>query len=87
MGTHSFLTTVQTQHRLQVIGKTDAEIQPLHTGARLNLGDRVLGEVERNSFIALPGREGHSGLMPSKLFPAGGGGSEEFCSNGTGSRA
>ena len=35
-----------------------AEIPPLYTGARLNLGDRVLGEVERNSFIALPGKGG-----------------------------
>ena len=25
------------------------------------------GEVEKNSFIALPGKGGHSGLMPSKL--------------------
>ena len=36
--------------------------QPLCTGAELNL--RVLGEVEENSFIALPGKEGHSGLLP-----------------------
>ena len=35
-----------------------AEIRPLYTGARLNLGDRVLGEVEINSFIALPGKAG-----------------------------
>ena len=33
--------------------------QPLCTGgAKLNLGDRVLGEVERDSFIALPGKGG-----------------------------
>ena len=44
-----------------------AEIQPLYTSARLNLRDRVLGELERNSFIALPGKGGHSGLMPSEL--------------------
>ena len=30
-----------------------AEPQPLYTGTELNLGDRVLGEVE-NSFLALP---------------------------------
>ena len=29
--------------------------QPLCTGAESNLGDRVLGEVEKNSFIVLPG--------------------------------
>ena len=33
----------------------------------LILRDRVLGEVEKNSFIALPGKGGHSGLVPSKL--------------------
>ena len=26
-----------------------------------------MGEVEKNSFIVLPGKGGHSGLMPSKL--------------------
>ena len=33
----------------------------------MNLGDRVLAQSEKNSFIALPGRGGHSGLLPSKL--------------------
>ena len=41
--------------------------QPLCTGAASNLGDRVLGEVEKNNFIALPGNGGHSGLLPLKL--------------------
>ena len=35
----------------------------------LTFGDRVLGEVENNSFIALPGKAGHISLMPSKLCP------------------
>ena len=38
---------------------------------KLNLEDRVLGEAEKNSVIALPGEEGHSGLMPSKLTRSG----------------
>ena len=38
----------------------------LYTGAKWNLRDRVLGEVEKNSFIALPDR--HSGLLPSKTM-------------------
>ena len=38
----------------------------LCTSAGLNLGDRVWGEVEKNSFIALPGKGGHSKLMPTK---------------------
>ena len=37
---------------------------PLYTSTRLKLGDRVLGEVEKNSFISLPGKGEHSGLMP-----------------------
>ena len=30
--------------------------RPLCTGTKSNLRDRVLGEVEKNSFIALPGK-------------------------------
>ena len=56
--------------------------QPLYTGAELNLGDKVLGEVEKNSFIALPGKVGHSGLLPQKTtYPNPGGFDEEFYSN------
>ena len=36
-------------------------------GAKLNLGDRVWGEVEKNSFIVLPDKGEHSGQMSSKL--------------------
>ena len=35
-----------------------------------NLRDRVLGEIGKNSFIALPGKVGHSGLVPPKLCVA-----------------
>ena len=57
----------------------------LCTGAELNLGDRVLGEVEKNSFIALPGKGGHSRLLPQNLcvFPSVGGLGEAFDSNGS----
>ena len=48
-----------------------------------------MGEVEENSFIALPGKGAHSGLMPSKLCvpnPGSGGGvvHEESYSQGAG---
>ena len=57
--------------------------RPLCTGAESNLGDRVLGEVEKKSFIALPGKGGHSGLVPSKtVCPNPGGFGEEFYSSG-----
>ena len=61
-----------------------SKTRPLCTGATSNLGDRVLGEVEKKSFIALPGRGGHSRLMPSKtVCPNPGGFGEEFYSNGS----
>ena len=40
----------------------------LNTGAESNLRDRVLSEVEKDSFISLPGKGGHSELMPSKPY-------------------
>ena len=33
---------------------------PLQTGAESNVGDRVWGEVEKSSFIALPGKGDHN---------------------------
>ena len=41
--------------------------QSLCTSAESNLKDRVLGEVEKNSSIALPGKWGYCRLMASKL--------------------
>ena len=38
---------------------------------------RLWGEVGKNSFIALSGKQGHSGLIPSKLCDPYGGDSEE----------
>ena len=46
----------------------DAE-SSLYSLTELNLRDRVLGEAEKSSYIALPGKGGHSKLMPSKLCP------------------
>ena len=37
---------------------TMPKTQPLCTSAKLNLGGRVLGEAEKNSFNALPGKRG-----------------------------
>ena len=37
------------------------------TSTKLNLKDTVLDDVEMNSFIALPGKGGHSGPVPSEL--------------------
>ena len=58
--------------------------QPLCTSAEWNLRDRVLGGVEKNSFIALPGEGGHSGLVPLKtVCPNPEGFGEEVYSNGS----
>ena len=40
--------------------------RPLCTGTESNLRDRVLGEVEKKSFIVLPSKGEHSGLMSQK---------------------
>ena len=40
----------------------------LYTGAESNPGDRVLGEVEKDSFIALPGKGEHTGLLSRKTM-------------------
>ena len=42
----------------------------------------ILSEVEKNSLIALPGKGGHSWLLPLKtLYPNPGGFDKEFCNN------
>ena len=62
----------------------DAKNSPsLYTGAESSLGDRVLGEAEKDSFIAFPGKGGQSGLLPSKtLCPNPGEFDEEFYGKG-----
>ena len=55
---------------------------PLCTGAELNLRNRVLDEVEKDSFIILPGKRGHSGLLLGKaVCPPLGGLGKEFSNN------
>ena len=44
----------------------------LFTIVELNLKDRVLGEVEKNIFITLLGKIGHSGLMPWEIVSQAG---------------
>ena len=40
--------------------------QPLYTGAEPHLGDRVLGEIDMNSSVALPGKGATAALYLSK---------------------
>ena len=51
------------------------QICSLDPDSELNV--RLLGEVGKNSFIAFPVKQGHSGLIPSKLCDPYGGNSEE----------
>ena len=56
------------------MGGTVAGNRPLLTGAEQKCRDGIWGEGEnkkqkKNSFIALPGKEGQSRLMPQILWP------------------
>ena len=52
-------------------------------GTQSNLGGRILDEEEKHSVIALPGKGGHGGIMPSKPVCLNSGGlGEEFYRNG-----
>ena len=53
------------------------------TDIELNLRDRVLDEVEKSSFIALPSKGEHSELMLKTVCPQLVGWSEEFSRNGS----
>ena len=56
--------------------------RPLCTSVELNLTNRVSGEAEKNSCIALPSKAGYSRLLPSKtMCPNLGGFDQEFYSN------
>ena len=49
---------------IKVLKLNPASVPP---DTELNLGDKVLDAVEKNSFIALQGKGGYRGLVPSKL--------------------
>ena len=63
--------------------KTNPASVPQH---QIKSPKQRLGEVGKNSFIALPGKGGHGRLMLSKVCPNQGsrGSCEESCSPGTG---
>ena len=62
---------------------SDAKISAsLDTGAENQIAGRVWGEVQKHSFISLPGKGGHRGLLPQETkCPKPGGCDEEFYSN------
>ena len=61
-----------------------SKAQYLCTSTELNLRDGVLGEVEKNNFIALPGKVGHSRLLRLKsMCPNQGEFGEKFYGNGS----
>ena len=62
-----------------LIESTDsvAKTQPLFTNAELKRGDRVLREVEKNSFMLCQAKGATAGSCPQKCVSHPGGGSEE----------
>ena len=48
-------------------GENRNRIWPLYPSTEFSLRDRVPGDIGKNSFVALPGKGGLSGLMPSRL--------------------
>ena len=54
---------------------------PLCIGVESSLKNRVLGALHKNSFIALPGKGGHSGRMPLNHVSPLGEDSEKFYSS------
>ena len=62
----SFGTTLTMPQLSPSLKSSWIQIQPLHCNSESNLGDEVLGNIEESSFIGLPGKVGHRGLMPSK---------------------
>ena len=49
----------------QAAGGTASESSAsLYTGTKSSPGDRVLGDVEKDSFIALPSKGRHTRLLP-----------------------
>ena len=53
--------------RVYIPSTSDAENSAsLYADAESNLGDRVLDDVEKDSFIALPGKGEYSRFMPRK---------------------
>ena len=57
------------------------ETGPLCTGAKSNLGDTVLGKVEKNSFIVCQAKGDTGGSCPRNCVSQLGEGSEKFYSN------
>ena len=57
---HTFLQRLADSHEEQMMPKT----QPLCADVELNLEDRILDEIEKNSFIVLPGKGGHLAHAP-----------------------
>ena len=70
--THIFLRILDKALRIWKLETTfisDAENSAsLCPGAEMNLGDKVLSKVEKDSFIALPGKGEHSGFLPWEIM-------------------
>ena len=66
-GTEEYLLGYLLSSFIKIATHSVAEIRPLSARAELKHRDRGLGKGEKNSFIALPGKGGHSRLMCCRL--------------------
>ena len=57
------------QNKARMAIRIVAGIKPLSAGAELKCRDRVLGKGGKNSFIALPGKEGSQQANVLKTMP------------------
>ena len=62
----NFNTPGQLKQSMCPFLSDEESLASLYVSAKSNLRDRVLGEVEKDGFIVLPGKEGHSRFKPSK---------------------
>ena len=62
----NFVSKSQYAYVVQIRPYDAESSASLYTGAKSKLGNRALDEVEKDIFIALSGKGGHSGLMPLK---------------------
>ena len=68
-----FLTCIQISQEAGKVVRYSHLFKNFPRFVESNLRDRILGEIGKNTFISVPGKVGHSGLVPQNyvLQPRG----------------